>query len=229
MSSILEFIKYQFKNTELLREALTHPSTLQANNINYERLEFLGDAVLNMVISDMLFYLFPLENEGNLAKRKSALICKKKIVEIAQFINLGQFIIMSEGEKTCGGKENLNNLENALEALIGAIYIDGGIQSAKEFILQHWESSAKRMLLPPQDAKTTLQELAQTQELPIPNYRITNKSGLDHCPIFTVEVSLPHYGTATATGNSKKSAEQKAAELMLQKIKHNNCSTMKPN
>ncbi|KJV69479.1 ribonuclease III domain protein [Candidatus Neoehrlichia lotoris str. RAC413] len=166
----------------------------------------------------MLFHIFPLENEGSLAKRKNALVCKGKIVEIAQSLNLGQFIIMSAGEKACGGKENLNNLENALEALIGAIYIDGGIQPAKEFILQHWESSARCMPFPPQDAKTKLQEWAQTQELSTPYYCVINKSGSDHCPVFTVEVSLSHYGTATATGNSKKSAEQKAAELMLKKI-----------
>ncbi|QGR02876.1 ribonuclease III [Ehrlichia ruminantium] len=222
-NNISEIIGYSFKNTQLLNEALTHPSVSSSKdsmNFNYERLEFLGDAVLNLVISEMLFNIFPKDTEGNLAKKKTALVCGTKLVEVAQSINLGTFIIMSDGERTCGGANNSSNLENALEALIGAIYLDGGLKAAKNFIFLFWKNSAKHMKVPPQDAKTILQEWAQSKGLLAPSYHIVNKSGPDHNPIFTVEVRMHSYETLQATGNNKKIAEQKAASLMLEKINY---------
>ena len=140
-NNISEIIKYNFKNTQLLNEALTHPSISlkDSPNFNYERLEFLGDSVLNLVTSEMLFNIFPQDTEGNLAKKKTALVCGTKLVEVAQSINLGAFIIMSDGERTCGGANNSSNLENVLEALIGAIYLDGGLNAAKDFISLFWK------------------------------------------------------------------------------------------
>ncbi|KYW91690.1 ribonuclease III [Ehrlichia ruminantium] len=221
-NAISKIIKYDFKNTQLLNEALTHPSVLSKdnNNFNYERLEFLGDAVLNLVISEMLFNIFPYDTEGNLAKKKTALVCGTKLVEIAQSINLGIFIIMSDGERSCGGANNANNLENALEALIGAIYLDGGLNAAKDFIFLFWKNSATHMKVPPQDAKTILQEWAQSKGFPAPSYHIINKSGPDHNPCFTVEVRINSHETLHATGHNKKLAEQKAASLMLAKINY---------
>ena len=218
--NISEIIKYNFKNIQLLNEALTHPSIISKEifKFNYERLEFLGDAVLNIVISEMLFNIFPKDTEGSLAKKKTALVCGSKLVEVAQAINLGQFIIMSDGERACGGANNSSNLENALEALIGAIYLDGGLKAAKEFINSFWKHSAKHMSTPPQDAKTILQEWVQGKGLPAPIYYTIDKSGPDHNPIFTVEVRIPSYEAVQAVGNNKKVAEQKAASLMLNKI-----------
>ncbi|WP_044194033.1 ribonuclease III [Ehrlichia japonica] len=218
--NISEIIKYNFKNLQLLNEALTHPSIISKDTMkfNYERLEFLGDAVLNIVISEMLFNIFPKDTEGNLAKKKTALVCGNKLVEVAQSINLGQFIMMSDGERACGGVNNLRNLENALEALIGAIYLDGGLTAAQDFIHLFWKHSATDMNTPPQDAKTILQELVQGKKLSAPTYHIVNKSGPDHNPTFTVEVRIPPYTAIQATGHNKKLAEQKAASLMLHQI-----------
>ena len=220
IKNISEIIKYNFKNVQLLNEALTHPSIISKNSIkfNYERLEFLGDAILNMVISEMLFNIFPKDTEGSLAKKKTALVCGNKLVEVAQSINLGQFIIMSDGERSCGGANNCSNLENALEALIGAIYLDGGLKAAKKFIHSFWKHSAQHMSNPPQDAKTILQEWVQGKGLPAPTYHTIDKSGPDHNPIFTVELRIPSYEAVQAVGNNKKVAEQKAASLMLNKI-----------
>ncbi|ABD44996.1 ribonuclease III [Ehrlichia chaffeensis str. Heartland] len=222
IESISKIIKYNFKNPQLLNEALTHPSLVSKDTLkfNYERLEFLGDAVLNIVISEMLFNIFPKDTEGNLAKKKTALVCGNKLVEVAQSINLGQFIMMSDGERACGGINNFRNLENALEALIGAIYLDGGFTAAQDFIYLFWEHSATHMNVPPQDAKTILQELVQGKRLPAPAYHTIDKSGPDHNPTFTVEVRIPSYQAIQATGHNKKLAEQKAASLMLNQI-HN--------
>ena len=221
IETISKTIKYHFKNPQLLHEALTHPSIISKDSLkfNYERLEFLGDAVLNIVISEMLFNIFPKDTEGNLAKKKTALVCGNQLVKVAQSINLGQFIIMSDGERTCGGANNPNNLENALEALIGAIYLDGGLTAAQNFIHSFWKHAATHMDIPPQDAKTILQEFIQGKRLPAPTYHIVDKSGPDHNPIFTVELRIPLYKTIQATGNNKKLAEQKAANLMLNQIK----------
>lgn len=216
-----EIISYKFKNDKILEEALTHPSVGRKHDnraFNYQRLEFLGDSILSMVISEMLFKLFPEDNEGFLAKKKVALVCGSTLGEIAGQINLGEFIIMAEGERQSGGEFNLRNLENTLEALIGAIYLDSGIRAAKKFILKHWKPLAKNMLVPPQDSKTILQELVQGEKLPIPVYKVVEQSGPAHKPNFNIVVCVEKYGEVSACASNKKLAEQKAAALMLDKI-----------
>ncbi|MBV0899395.1 MAG: ribonuclease III [Wolbachia endosymbiont of Fragariocoptes setiger] len=221
--SIFKIINYRFINNNLLIEALTHPSINKRNSnnkiISYERLEFLGDSILNMVISAMLFRLFPDEKEGALAKRKTDLVCGNTIANIAKEIQLSDFIIMSNSEICNGGKYNLKNLENVLEALIGALYIDGGLEVVEEFIFKHWKKLANTILNPPQDCKTTLQEWAQKNGLPLPEYKVIEKTGPAHKPEFTISISIEHYGRVTASAYNKKLAEQKAAELILEKIK----------
>ncbi|MDG7055337.1 MAG: ribonuclease III [Wolbachia endosymbiont of Penenirmus auritus] len=221
-NAISKIINYRFKNDAILEEALTHPSLNKRNSKNqtenYERLEFLGDSILNMIVSAILFKLFPEEREGALAKRKTDLVCGNTIANVAKEIELGDFILMNNSERCNGGKCNLKNLENALEALIGAIYIDGGFKNVERFVTQHWEKLAKDMLIPPQDPKTSLQEWTQKNKLPLPEYELTKQTGPAHNPEFTISIRIENYGEVSACASSKKVAEQKAAELMLEKI-----------
>ncbi|BAO99679.1 ribonuclease III [Wolbachia endosymbiont of Cimex lectularius] len=221
-NAISKIINYRFKNDAILEEALTHPSLNKRNSKNqtenYERLEFLGDSILNMIVSAILFKLFPEEREGALAKRKTDLVCGSTIANVAKEIELGDFIIMNNSERCNGGKCNLKNLENALEALIGAIYIDGGFKSVEGFVTQHWEKLAKDMLIPPQDPKTSLQEWTQKNKLLLPEYELAKQTGPAHNPEFTISIRIENYGEVSARASSKKVAEQKAAELMLEKI-----------
>ncbi|MGL9726228.1 MAG: ribonuclease III [Wolbachia sp.] len=220
--TIFKIINYRFKNDAILEEALTHPSSNKRNSKNqienYERLEFLGDSILNMVVSVILFKLFPEEKEGALAKRKTELVCGSTIANVAKEMELGDFIIMNNSERCNGGKYNLKNLEDILEAIIGAIYIDGGFKSVEKFIIQYWEMLAKNMLNPPQDPKTSLQEWTQKNKLPLPEYELTKQTGPAHNPEFTISVYIKNYVAVSACASSKKIAEQKAAELMLEKI-----------
>ncbi|WP_341808783.1 ribonuclease III [Wolbachia endosymbiont (group E) of Neria commutata] len=224
--AISKITDYKFTNEDILEEALTHPSVNRKNSqnqiISYERLEFLGDSVLNMVVSAMLFKLFSEEQEGALARRKTDLVCGSTIANVAKEIGLSDFIIMNNSERCNGGKCNLKNLENALEALIGAIYIDGGFENVARFITQYWEKLAKNTLNPPQDPKTSLQEWTQKSKLPLPEYKLVKQTGPAHIPEFTISVCIENYGEVFACASSKKVAEQKAAELMLEKIEENN-------
>ncbi|MDB1135735.1 ribonuclease III [Candidatus Anaplasma sp. TIGMIC] len=211
---------HKFKNLPLLKKALTHPSAAVSKSDCYERLEFLGDAVLGMVVSEMLYRLFPDDNEGFLTKKKVVLVRGSKVMEVARAINLGDAIIMAKGEMLSGGKTNTKNLENAMEAVIGALYIDGGLQAACNFITYYWKPLAEVIpAVPCQDPKTELQEWAQSKNLGIPRYTVVSKSGLEHNPIFTVEASVGNISGVTASGGSKKSAELAAAKLLLEKVK----------
>nr|CAH7725273.1 unnamed protein product [Callosobruchus chinensis] len=171
-----------------------------------------------MVVSAILFKLFPEEKKEALAKRKTDLVFGNTIANAAKEIKLGSFIIMNNSERCNGGRPNLKNLENSLEALIGAIYIDGGLENVEKFITQYWEKLAKSMLDPPQDPKTSLQEWTQKNKLPLPEYEPVKQTGPAHNPKFTVSVCIEDYGKVSACAASKKIAEQKAAELMLEKI-----------
>jgi ribonuclease-3 len=217
LSSIIE---YNFNAEMLLEKALTHPSLSRQKQedkqvFNYERLEFLGDGVLGLIIAELLFMMFPQENEGHLAKRHAALVRGETVTEIARSLEIGRFMRLSEGEEQTGGRENASNLENTLEAIIGAIYLDGGIEPSKKFVLKHWTSRAKAMKAPPKDPKTALQEWAQSRKLPIPEYKAIDVQGPAHAPIFTIEVTVKGTLPQQATGISKKLAEKKAAAALL--------------
>ncbi len=212
-------LDYNFKNKELLEKALTHPSYASENNTrSYERLEFLGDSVLGLVISRLLFDKFSDEREGDLAKRRSALVCGNTLSEVARTMHLGKDILMSSGEEANGGRDNDANLENVFEALIGAIYLDGGMDEVTDFVLRHFEELTHSMTEPPKDAKTRLQEWAQGQGYPLPEYKTVSIEGPPHAPMFTVEVSVEDNGSAVAHGPSKKTAERDAARHLYEKI-----------
>ncbi|MFN7038675.1 MAG: ribonuclease III [Alphaproteobacteria bacterium] len=227
MSNLIELIEYEFKNKELLEAALTHPSIFNnkqntlIHNVNYEKLEFLGDAVLGLIMTEFLIKEYVSETEGSLAKRRAALVSGATLAQVANKINLGPNIKMTQGEDLSGGRENQHNLENCLEALIGALYLDGGFEIAKKFIHTNWISFANEMHEPPKDPKTALQEWAQKHSKAIPEYIITKSEGPAHLPKFTVKVIVEDMEEVFAEGKSKKIAERKAAQILLKKIEGN--------
>lgn len=207
---------HSFKNQQLLTEALTHPSSDAP--YNYERLEFLGDAVLDIITSELLFEMYPSEKEGSLAKRRAALINGESLAKVARALDMGEALILGDSEKASGGKENSSNLENAFEALLGAIYLDGGLDAAKTFAVPLFKPLAEVMKEAPKDAKTALQEWAQGNNLPLPIYKEIERSGPDHAPEFTITVFVKGYPVEKATGSTKREAERLAAKALLTKL-----------
>ena len=224
MEAFEEVIGYHFKNRSLLEESLTHPSVSRGSDrsgvpFNYERLEFLGDAALGLVMAEILLERYPHEKEGALAKRLAALVRGEALARVARNISMGQYIRMTIGEEAMGGRKNDNNIENALEAVMGAMYLDGGLAPVRQCIDTHWASLIDEMKdEPPKDAKTSLQEWAQAKGFPIPVYTVIHTAGPSHAPIFTVEANVAGYDPTYATGNSKKVAEREAARLMLEQV-----------
>lgn len=213
-------LNYDFKDDKLLIEALSHPSlnhnlTNSKPSFSYERLEFLGDTVLNLIISEILFKLYPAYNEGKLAKLRASLVCREQISKIARLINLAPHILMTDGEEKSGGRNNISNLENVMEAIIGAIYLDGGIIAAKQTVTILWQATLDAPAQLYNDPKSELQELVQGQKWPIPHYELVNQTGDAHNPSFQIKVSAGG-AIAMAIGNSKKIAEKEAAKLLIQ-------------
>ena len=215
LQNFLDKISYQFDDLALLQEALTHPSFAKKNTTNnYQRLEFLGDAVLGMVIAEILIKKYPLENEGELSKRQAYLVSGEVLSQIAIQIDIGEVMRFSEGEKIIGGQKNKKNLENACEALIGAIYLDSGIENCQKFITKNWQNIIETNTKPPQDAVSFLQELVQSKSKKLPIYDINITGGNDHQPIFTaiVKINDKEY---IAQGSSKKEAQKNVATLAV--------------
>lgn len=218
-SELMRRLGYRFASTALLLEALTHPSAVGRELArSYERLEFLGDRVLALVLAEMLYARFPNEPEGSLAKRLSVLAQRETLTEVALELELGQDLILAASEEMGGGRANPTTLGDALEALLGAIYLDGGKAPAEQLIRRFWEPLLERAAEPPQDPKTALQEWAQARGLPLPRYRETGRSGPPHEPTFTIEVSVTGHEPAAAEGRSKRAAERAAAEVLLARV-----------
>ncbi|MFO1242023.1 MAG: ribonuclease III [Rickettsiales bacterium] len=208
-------IHYTFSDAALLKSALTHRSLdKKANN---QRLEFLGDRVLGLVVCDMLYHAFPSEQEGELARRHAALVCKELVAEVASALQLGHYIILSSSEESSGGRNNISNLEDACEALIGAIYLDGGFAAAQDFIERMWRPRLESIAEPPKDPKTSLQEWAQARALGLPLYEIVTQTGPAHAPEFVIRVKLDGK-SSEATAASKRAAEQLAAKKLLDQV-----------
>lgn len=212
-------IGYTFADKRLLELALTHRSlTREGGDISNQRLEFLGDAVLGLVIADMLYGLYPTEAEGDLSKRLVNLVNGEKLAAIAHTIGLGDYLLMSTGEAEQGGRTNPSNLEDALEALLGAIYRDNGLNAAHEVITRFWQPHASAMKAPPKDPKTTLQEWAQGRGLPLPEYVLISAEGPSHAPIFVIELRVDGQKPVRAEAGIKKQAERLAAEMLLAQL-----------
>ena len=219
MKGLDALINYQFVDQSLLKQALTHPSIAQnATRIkvaHYERLELLGDTVLSLVITEWLLQQYPDDDEGTLAKKRATLICGDILYEIAFNLNIQEHIIMSDGEEKSGGRESRRILENIIESLIGAMYLDGGLAVCKEFVYKFWAQALEKTTTIPIDPKAYLQEWAQKRGKAIPNYHIIGQEGPAHKPIFTIEVTVEDMPKFTAQGASRKVAEKLAAEQLI--------------
>ena len=210
-------IGYRFKNITYMEHALTHSS--KSGSINNERLEFLGDRVLNLVMAHTLFEQFPNENEGTLAKKHSSLVQGSMLAAIGQIINIGDFLILSDSERQSGGAENENIISDAMEALLGAVFLDGGLEPARTMIITLWDKFILSPIDVHQDSKTELQEWVQARALPLPSYEIVARSGPDHSPIFDIEVRIEGFPPITASGASRRQAEKEAARRMIMHVK----------
>lgn len=195
---------------------MTHAST--GADTNYERLEFLGDRVLGLLMAEILYAAFPQEAEGDLAKRHAALVQGELLATIAREINLGDALILSEGERGAGGADNENMLADGLEALIGAIYLDAGLEPCRRLLTALWGERVNILSNPPQDPKTALQEWAQGRGLPLPVYEVAGREGPDHAPRFTISVTVQGFPPAQAAGPSRRAAEKEAARILLERL-----------
>ena len=214
---------YRFADRALLQAALRHSSLAHEGKgrtaaDHFERLEFLGDRVVGLAVADLLLARFPHESEGDLAKRHAALVSRTTLAAIAEEIALGPQLHLTRGEDETGGRSKPTVLADAIEALIGAIYRDGGLDPARAFVGRLFDARLDDAAQPPRDPKTALQEWAQGNGLPLPRYRIVSSEGPAHLPSFRVEVSVKGREPVIAEGASKQAAERAAAAALLAQI-----------
>ncbi|HHN72527.1 MAG TPA: ribonuclease III [Thermopetrobacter sp.] len=211
---------YEFRDPALLEQALTHSADGRPAGLSrgYERLEFLGDRVLGLVVAEELFRRYPDSDEGRLARQFNHLVRKEACAEIARGLGLGR--LMRTGETTLRhqAEASQNVLGDLCESVIAAIYLDSGLEAARKFIISLWEPLFARYRDAPRDPKSALQEWAAARSLPPPAYREVSRSGPDHDPRFVMEVSIEGLGTATGEGGSKRRAEQAAAAALMQRF-----------
>ena len=217
-----EKIQYCFRDQTLLRQALTHSSFSNEQKINrypdYERLEFLGDAVLELVSSDYMFHEKPRMSEGELTKRRSSIVCEPALAFCARQIGLERFILLGKGEEATGGRKRDSIISDVMEAVIGAVYLDSGIEEARNFIRRFILSDLEHKQLF-YDAKTILQEEVQKENCGLLRYELIREEGPEHDKNFVVEALIGDRKAGTGTGHSKKAAEQQAAYAALLKRK----------
>lgn len=218
IASLLKKLAYSFNDIELLNEALTHRSYATKNN---ERLEFLGDGILNFVIAHELFKQYPDVQEGDLSRLRATLVNKESLAEIAGQLNLGEVILLGTGELKSGGFRRPSILADTVESILGAVYIDGGFESCRDLIVRLY---AKRLASPTdlqslKDPKTRLQELLQSRRFSLPEYQVVNITGQAHSQIFHVRCSIDKMNIKVdGEGKSRRKAEQDAAEKAISKV-----------
>ena len=210
-------IGYAFTNTERLDRAITHASARPAKGSNYERLEFLGDRVLGLCVAELLFQTFREASEGELSVRLNQLVSAETCANVSDELGLHQFIRTGSDVKKLTGKPMMNVRADVVEALIAAIYLDGGLEAARGFVLRNWQNRASSEHGGRRDAKTELQEWAHANFATTPAYRIDARSGPDHDPRFTVTVEIAGVAPATGSERSKRAAEQVAAAKILER------------
>ena len=220
-TQLQKIIDHQFKHPELLQEARTHPSLAHehadSKMADNQRLEFLGDAVLQLVLTDRIYALFPSFPEGKLTQVRAHLANRHTLYRRAQALNLGDYLLLGKGEESSGGRQRLSNLADAFEALLGAIYLDGGIRAARKFVHQQFADELIQLTeaTPRQNPKGRLQELLQANSSANPHYRVVHESGPDHSKHFEAIVEWQGREIGRGTGSSKKLAEIAAAEAAL--------------
>jgi len=223
MVDILELenvLQYNFVDKAILLRALTHTSAVSPGKRvqqSYQRLEFLGDRVLGLVVADLLFTRLPIAKEGELARALNSVVRKETCAAVAINLGLGSYIQMDKSEARTGGREKSSVLADACEAIIGAIYMDGGFENSYKFVKTKFAKHINAADKPQIDAKTILQEWAQGRGLATPQYLEVEREGPAHSPVFTIAVILPGFEKISAKGPSKKAAEQSVAELFLRR------------
>ena len=218
LARLQQRLGYQFRSAGLLRQALTHSSATAANSRNNERLEFLGDRVLAFLIADLLLQHYPDADEGDLALRLNALVRRETCAAVALEIELGACLILAPAEAASGGQNKPVILGDACEAVIGSLYLDGGMEAARTFVEACWTPRMVGLATAPSDAKSALQEWSQARKLGTPVYSVIRREGPDHAPVFVIEVQLPGHAPLCGTGASKREAERAAALAMLREV-----------
>ena len=218
--TIESILGHSFSRPGLLREAMTHRSATRPGargSGSNERLEFIGDRVLGLLMAEWLIERFPHEQEGDLGRRLALLVSQPVLAEVADSIGLGAVLNVSPGEARAGVRRRATVLADALEAALGALYLDAGLYRARAFIRGAWDGVMTGQAEPPKDPKTTLQEWVQARNLGLPDYQVTARSGPPHAPVFEVSVSAGEF-TGIGTAGSKRAAEQLAAEALLRSL-----------
>ena len=210
---------YTFKDSKYLLDALTHPSFSSINSCDNQRLEFIGDRVLGLIIAEAIAKQDPKASEGKLAPRFNALVRKETCSGVAQEIDLGLVLKLGRSEVITGGRRKNAVLGDAMEAVLAAVYLDGGFSVAKDTVLRLWGKRISNVELDARDAKTRLQEWAQARQLEPPAYTLISRSGPDHSPIFNIQVELRSGEKICAKAGNKRDAEQAAAKMMLEILK----------
>ena len=209
-----EILDYRFNDSGLLTRALTHSSLKNSgNDASYERLEFLGDRVLGLIIAELLIDEFPDSAEGKLAPRLASLVSGRTLADVARNLGLAKFILMTDGEAAAGTNERDSVLADCCEAIIGSVYRDGGLNAATTLVRRYWIPLLVEV--EPRVSKTELQEWVQGRGLPLPKYTVVDRQGPAHAPEFTIELKIATEDPILATGTSKQAAEQAAAAEML--------------
>ncbi len=218
MKTLEEKLGYTFQDPSLLENALTHSSRAnesRGSQASNERLEFLGDSILGMVVADHLYRNHPDLPEGDLTRTRAALVCEESLVQVAQGLGLGDYLRLGKGEETGGGRNRPSIQADAVEAVLAAIYLDGGIGSVRKVIQAQILSRELASLAKPRDYKTALQELVQRESGQVLQYRLTGEEGPDHDKRFFIQVTLNGQPLGAGSGRSKKEAEQMAAQAAI--------------
>ena len=221
LAGLIAELEHEFRQPDLLEEALTHQSATEGEGRgkrNLERLEFLGDRVLGLVVARLLMDEFPDEKVGQLARRHAALVRAESLTRVGLQLGLGDHMKMSRGEQEHGGREKPGTLADCCEAVVAALYLDGGLEAAARMIRRYWLPMMREDASPPQDAKTGLQEWVQARSLPLPVYTVVRRDGAAHEPLFDVECAVSGLPAVRAEGRSRRAAEQAAAGRMIDLI-----------
>ncbi|CAO3421719.1 Ribonuclease III (EC 3.1.26.3) [Azospirillum doebereinerae] len=229
VAELARALGHAFVNLDLLQDAVTHPSLAglergarkpggNGPGLAYERLEFLGDRVVGLVVAEWLLERYPHEREGALAKRHASLVRRESLGRVADTVGLGAYLRMSPAEVQSGGRANRTILGDACEAVLGALYLDGGLEAVTRFVRRALAESIEKASPPPLDSKTALQEWAQGRGKPLPSYELIERSGPAHEPVFVVAVRVEGMEPVTGAGPSKRIAEKKAANALLSQV-----------
>ena len=220
LSALERALGHSFRDRQLLVQATTHSAAGygRAGAMDNERLEFLGDRVLGLVMAQFLMEKFPKSNEGELGPRQAMLVRRDALAEVARAIDLGAYLVLAAGDAAAGARNHPKFLADATEAVIAALYLDGGLAVAERFIRQSWAEQVGAVSKKPVEPKTALQEWAQGHGRPLPSYSVVRSGGVAHDPVFEVKVEVKGLEPARAEGSSKRAAEKAAALAMLRRL-----------